>query len=182
MFSISFKLIRCSFSSTERTSNLYSSPTSNLFFIADSFSNKNYYIDEYGVDYYSALRAPELVEITGAPGMVEQSSVFSIEFISNADYTLKIYFDDNLTQLDGPDVIGINGNLSLLKNADADDDILVNTTFTGVGEQHAIILLNNRSAPVDDTNRSVNVQFELSIPFGTWGTYSSSIIKKIERV
>jgi hypothetical protein len=150
--------------------------------VADSFSNKNYYNDEYGVDYYSALRAPDLVEITGAPGMVVQSSVFSIEFISNADYTLKIYFDGNLTQVDGPDVIGINGNLSLLKSADTDDDILVNTTFNGIGEQHAITILNARSAPGDGTNSSVNVQFELSIPFGTWGTYSSSIIKKIERV
>lgn len=150
--------------------------------ITDNLSNYKCYINEYGIDYYSALKAPELVEITGAPGMNETSNIFTIDFISNADYRLKIYFDDNLTQNNGPDEIGIQGNLSLLKDVDADDDILVNTTFTGCGEQHAIVLLQNRSSPSQGTSDSVNVQFEISIPFGSWGTYSSRIIKKIERI
>lgn len=149
--------------------------------IADSFSNTDYYADEYGVDYYSAIRSANLVEITGAPGMIVESNVLTIDFISNADYTLKIYFDENLTQLDGSDTIGIDGNLSLLEKADANDDILVNITFSGVGQQHAITLLDGRNAPSDGTGSSIDVQFELGIPFGTWGTYSSSIIKKITR-
>ena len=150
--------------------------------IADSLANKDYYENEYGVNYYSAIRAPSLVEITGAPGMNEQSEVFIIDYISNADYTLKIYFDENLTQVNGPDMIDIGGNLSVLKNADTDDDITVNETFQGIKEQNAIIILDNRSAPNNGLYNSVNVQFELSIPFGTWGTYSSRIIKKIERI
>ena len=150
--------------------------------ITDNLSNVHFYTTEYGVDYYSALKAPDLIEITGAPGMIEQSTVFSIDFISNADYTMKIYFDENLTQVDGPDIIGIGGNLSVLQNADEDDDLLVNTTFSGLSEQNAITILNDRSAPSDGSFQSVNVQFELSIPFGTWGTYFTKIIKKINRL
>jgi hypothetical protein len=144
--------------------------------------NNNYYVNEYGVNYYSAIRAPDLVEITGAPGMTETSDVFTIDFISNAEYTLLIYFDDNLTQIDGADVIGINGNLTLLENADESDDLIVNTTFSGLGAENAVSLFINRSAPNNNNYNSVNVQLELFIPFGTWGTYTSSIIKKIERV
>jgi hypothetical protein len=50
-----------------------------------------------------------------------------------------------------------------------------------LGEENAIALLVNRSAPNDGNYNSVDIQFELSIPFGTWGTYTSNIIKKIER-
>jgi hypothetical protein len=150
--------------------------------VTDTVSNNNYYTNEYGVNYYSALRAPDLVEITGAPGMIEQSSIFTIDFISNDDYSLNIYFDNNLTQVDGPDKIGINGNLSILKDADTSDDIIINETFTGVGENNAIMILSDRSSPADGTKNSVDVQFELSIPFGTWGRYSSNVIKKIERM
>jgi hypothetical protein len=149
--------------------------------VFDTLTHIDYYVNEYGINYYSAIRAPELVEITGAPGMIETSNVFTIDYISNADYTLIIYFDDNLTQVDGPDVIGINGNLSLIENADESDDISINTTFSGIGEENAIAVLVNRSTPNDGSFSTVDVQFELSIPFGTWGTYSSNIIKKIER-
>lgn len=150
--------------------------------IEDSLGNKGYYESEYGVNYYSALRAPLLVEITGAPGMSEQSDVFTIDYMSNADYSLTIHFDDNLTQVSGPDVIDIGGNLSVLKNADPYDDITENTTFSGTKEINAITLLEKRSAPANGLFDSVNVQFELYIPFGTWGTYSSQINKKITRI
>ncbi len=170
--------------SWNNTENSYNDPYSwNLnCTIYDNLSNYNYYLDEYGINYYSALKAPELIEITGAPGMNEVSNIFTIDFISNADFRLKIYFVDNLTQNNGPDEIGIGGNLSLLKEADVDDDLLVNTTFAGCGEQHAIVLLQNRSASSQGTSDSVSVQFQISIPYGTWGTYSSRIIKKIERI
>jgi len=150
--------------------------------VTDSMNNKGFYQSEYGVNYYSALRAPTLVEITGAPGMNEQSEVFTIDYMSNADYTLKIYFDENLSQVNGPDVIGIGENLSVLKNADADDDITENTTFSGTKEAHAITILKRRSAPANGLFESVNVQFELYIPFGTRGMYSSQINKKIIRI
>ncbi len=150
--------------------------------VTDNLSNMKYYTTEYGVEYYSALKAPDLIEITGAPGMIEQSNVFNIDFISNADYEMKIYFDENLTQVDGPDVIGIAGNLTVLQNADEDDDLLINTTFSGLSENNAIILFDERSAPSDGIFQSVNVQFELFIPFGTWGTYSTKLIKNINRL
>ena len=55
--------------------------------IVDSFSNEISYENEFGVEYYSAIRAPGLIEIFGAPGMIEQSNVFTVDFMSNADYT-----------------------------------------------------------------------------------------------
>jgi hypothetical protein len=149
--------------------------------IADSLANMMYTRTEYGINYYSAIRAPSLVEITGAPGMNAQSDLFTIDFITNSDYTLTIYFDEDLDQVNGPDTIGISGNLSILEDASVTDDIDVNRTYVGVGQQYAIALLDNRTAPSDGSVGSVDVQFELSIPFGTWGTYSSQIIKKIER-
>jgi hypothetical protein len=150
--------------------------------VVDSFSNMISYENEFGVDYYSAIRAPDFVEIIGAPGMIEQSNVFTIDFISNADYTLMIYFDENLSQIGGSDIIGIGGNLSVLENTNSEDDIFVNTTFAGTGVSNAITVFDGREAPVNGTMNSVDVQFELFIPFGTWGTYSSSVIKKIQRV
>lgn len=149
--------------------------------VADSLANAVYTTTEYGVNYYSAIRAPSLVEITGAPGMNAQSDIFTIDFITNSDYTLRIYFDEDLVQVNGPDTIGISGNLSILEDASETDDIDENRTYSGVGQQYAITLLDNRTAPSDGDMGSVAVQFELSIPFGTWGTYSSQIIKKIER-
>ncbi len=148
--------------------------------ITDSLLNHAYYKNEFGVNWYSIISAPTSVEITGAPGMIEQSNDFPITFTCNSDYELIIYLKDNLTQVVGNDIINIKDNLSLLKDADETDEIDINTSFPGSGEDNAITLLNE-SSPSDGIYRVVNVRFELSIPFGTWGTYSSVIEKKILR-
>ncbi|MDG6217907.1 MAG: hypothetical protein QCI00_00510, partial [Candidatus Thermoplasmatota archaeon] len=145
--------------------------------VTDSLSNNAYYQSEYGIDYYSALRAPSQVEIYGAPGMNAQSEIFTIDFISNSDYSLIIYFEENLTQVNGPDSIGIAGNLSVFRNANPSDNI----TFAGLGEDFAIVL-NASSSPSYGMVESVDVIFDLFIPFGTWGRYSAQINKKINRV
>jgi len=173
------------------TSNESWNPTENSFddpyswnlncTITDSSANKNYYENEYGVNWYSTITAPNLVEITGAPGMVEEANEdFPITFTCNSDYELVIYLETNLTQIGGSDIIVLKDNLRLLATADASDDITIDTNFSGPGENHSITL-ENITAPINDEQRTINTRFELSIPFGTWGTYSSRIVKKIYR-
>jgi hypothetical protein len=145
--------------------------------VTDSMNNKDFYQSEYGMNYYSALRAPSQVEIYGAPGLNAQSEIFTIDFISNSDYSLVIYFEENLTQVNGPDRIGIEGNLSVFRNANPSDNI----TFAGLGEDFSIVL-NDSSSPADGLFESVEVIFDLFIPFGTWGRYSAQINNKINRV
>lgn len=145
--------------------------------VTDSMNNKGFYQSEYGINYFSALRAPALVEINGPPGMNAQSEIFTIDFMSNSDYSLIIYFEENLTQVNGPDSIGIAGNLSVFRNA----NFLDNVTFTGLGEKSAIVLQNS-SSPASGLFDSINVTFDLFIPFGTWGRYSAQINKKIFRI
>jgi hypothetical protein len=149
--------------------------------ITDNSVNTDSYENEYGVNWYSTITAPNLVEITGAPGMIEEANEdFPITFTCNSDYELVIYLETNLTQIGGSDVIVVKDNLRLLATADASDDIIENTTFSGSGENHSITI-ENTVAPLNDKNRTINTRFELTIPFGTWGTYSAKIVKKIYR-
>ena len=129
----------------------------------------------------AVITATEHIEINGPPGMTTSSSVMTVTYSINSPYNLSIYLEENFTQIGGNDIIGIANNLSLLENADPTDELIVNTTFTGVGENHAITLFNT-SAPENNIQQNVLVQFELSIPFGTWGSYSSIVTKKIYQV
>lgn len=149
--------------------------------ITDSSENKDYYKSEYGVNWHSTITAPDLVEITGAPGRIEEANEdFPITFTCNSDYELVIYLETNLTQIGGSDIIALKDNLRLLATADASDDIIENTNFSGSGENHSITI-ENTTAALNNEQRTINTRFELSIPFGTWGTYSARIVKKIYR-
>ena len=149
--------------------------------ITDGSENKDYYENEYGVNWHSTITAPDLVEITGAPGMIEEANEdFPITFTCNSDYELVIYLETNLTQIGGSDIITLKDNLRLLATADETDDVTIDTNFSGAGEHHSITL-ENTTAPFNDEQRIINTRFELSIPFGTWGTYSARIVKKIYR-
>ena len=149
--------------------------------ITDSSINTDYYENEYGVNWHSTITAPNLVEITGAPGMIEEANEdFPITFTCNSDYELVIYLETNLTQIGGSDIIALKDNLRLLATADASDDIIEDTNFSGSGENHSITL-ENTTAPENNEQRTINTRFELTIPFGTWGTYSAKIVKKIYR-
>lgn len=149
--------------------------------ITDRSGNYDYYENEYGINWYSTITAPGIVEITGAPGMTEKANEdFPITFTCNSDYELVIYLETNLTQIGGSDIIALKDNLRLLATADTSDDITIDTNFSGSGENHSITL-ENTTAPLNDEQRTINTRFELSIPFGTWGTYSSRIVKKIYR-
>jgi len=149
--------------------------------VNDTQNNQVTIKSEYGVGWYAKIEATELVEITGAPGMIVNSTIMTITYSCNSAYHLYVYMEKNLTQVNGADIIAITNNLSLLENADPNDELTINTNFTGVGENHYITLFNT-SAPVTDTQQNVDVQFELTIPFGTWGTYSSNVSKKINRM
>jgi len=148
--------------------------------IKDSFTNSAYHENEFGINWYASIDATRLIEINGAPGMIVNSTIMTISYTCNSDYEIIIYMEKNLTQNYGGDAIGINGNLSILASADETDEITTDQTFTGINESHAITLLNT-SAPSSGTNNSLDVQFSLSIPFGTWGTYSSNVAKKINK-
>lgn len=165
------------------TTNDYNDPYSwNInYSVTDSLSNVAIKKDEFGVNWYSSISATETVEINGAPGMNTTSSIMVIAYSCNYNYHLFVYMDTNFSQIDGSDIIGISGNLSLLENADITDELTVNTTFTGIGQAHAITLLNT-NAKNNGTSSTVDVQFQLSIPFGTWGKYTSTVVQKIQRV
>jgi concanavalin A-like lectin/glucanase superfamily protein/uncharacterized protein DUF2341 len=148
--------------------------------VNDSGNNNGSIIDEFGVNWNSTITATEKVDISGAPGMIAQSSIMTITYSCNSNYHLFVYMVKNFTQLGGSDIIDVAGNLNMLEDADLNDELTINTTFSGVGENHVVTLFNT-SAPVSGTIDTVDVQFELLIPFGTWGVYSSNVVKKINR-
>ena len=149
--------------------------------ISDSSNNRISRKDEFGVNWYSTISATETIEINGAPGMNTASSIMVVTYSCNYNYHLFVYMDANFSQISGSDIIDVAGNLTMLENADLDDELTENTTFTGIGELHKITLFYT-NALNNGTSSSVDVQFELSIPFGTWGKYTSTVVKKLQRV
>lgn len=149
--------------------------------VSDAFINKMSIKSEFGIQWYASIEATELVEITGAPGMTVDSTIMTISYSCNSDYKLILYLERDLIQNNGGDLIGVAGNLSILASADEKDDITHDVIFTGVGESHAITLLLTTS-PTGGMSNTLDVQFSLDIPFGTWGTYSSNVAKKIIRL
>ena len=136
---------------------------------------------EYGVDFYSCISvAPLLVEITSAPGFNDTSEIFTITYSSNYDYHMIIFLEENLTHTECEETILVKDNLIILENADLGDDITENTTFAGIGEDHAIYIFNTSGIyPKNNISQDVDVQFRMYIPLGTIsGTYSANIATK----
>jgi len=121
------------------------------------------------------------VDVSVAPGTSDDSSVVAITYSSNYDFNMSIYFEENLTNVTWGDTIPIANNVSILGNTDPNDDIIADKQFQGIGEENAVDIFNVSGVfHSDDSSQTVNVQFNVYIPFGTHGgKYTARVATKI---
>jgi hypothetical protein len=140
--------------------------------------------DEYGV-YKFATILPEKnwVNVEAPPGYNASSNIVNITYSSNYDFHICIYFEENLTNVTYGEMIPIANNVYICADADPTDDIVNDTVFVGIGETHAIDIVNSSGVfHKNGTSQIVQVQFHVYIPFGTIpGEYSAHVVTKIEQ-
>ncbi|MDH7518083.1 MAG: hypothetical protein QHH19_07080, partial [Candidatus Thermoplasmatota archaeon] len=167
------------------TPNTFNDPYSWNFNITVTDSNdlkasKN---DEYGVYKFSSIQPEQnWVDVIASPGFSGTSNVVTITYSSNYNYNISIYFEENLTHVSSGDTISIANNVYILANADPNDDITEDTLFMGVGEKYAVDIYNDSGIFNENgVSQTVNVQFEVYIPFGTLsGKYTARVNSNIK--
>jgi len=94
---------------------------------------------------------------------------------------MSIYFEGNLTNITWAETITIADNVDIKGNTDPNDDITEDITFQGIGEGNAVDIFNVSGVfHSDDSSQTVNVQFNVYIPFGTHGgKYTARVATKI---
>jgi hypothetical protein len=140
--------------------------------------------DEYGAyRYTSVLPDSDWVDVIAVPGQNDDSSVVIVTYSSNYDFNMSIYFEENLTHEWKSVTIPIANNVRILAAADGTDDITSDKYFLGIGEINAIDIFNvSGTFPLNNISQTVNVQFNVYIPFGTmWGDYTAQVATKIEQ-
>ena len=147
-------------------------------------TNKTAWIkDEYGVyKYTSILPDSDWVDVYALPGDSDDSSVVTITYSSNYDFNMSIYFEENLTHTTfGGYYIPIAGNVTILADADLNDDITGDKTFQGIEEVNAIDIFNISGVfSNNNVSQTVDVQFNVYIPIGTLGgKYIAHVATKI---
>ncbi len=138
--------------------------------------------DEYGIYRYTSVTADQdWVDVLAAPGFNDSSSIVTIAYSSNYDFNMTIYFEENLTNTSWGDSIPIANNVYILANADVTDDITYDVLFLGIGEEHAVDIINSSGVFTrDGVGQAVNVQFDVFIPLGTYGgRYTARVATKI---
>jgi hypothetical protein len=132
---------------------------------------------EYGVDrYMSICPTSDHMDVVGPPGFVGTSTVLEVEYSSNYDFNMTLYFEENLTNPSWG-VIPVANNVTILADVDSTDDITSNITFQGIGENHAVdIFTSSGIFSADGVSQIVNIQFEVYIPLGTLGRYSAHLV------
>ena len=152
--------------------------------VEDNSSARSWMKGEFGVYRYVNIEVPSnWIGVEALPGSYDDSNVVTITFSSNYDYILSLWFSTELVNQSTGSVIPISGNVYALSDADPDDDITTDTTFSGTGESNAIEIINaSGTFKPDGVSQSVNVQFRVYIPFGTLsGTYKANTRTKIEQ-
>jgi len=151
--------------------------------VTDTTNRSDYKRDEYGVyRYTSILPDSDWVDVYALPGFNDESSVVTITYSSNYDYNMTIYFEENLTHtIWDYYTISIADNVTILADADPNDDITSDINFTGIGEANAIDIFNVSGIfQKDNISQTVQVQFRVKIPFGTMsGKYTAHVATKI---
>ena len=150
--------------------------------VTDAAGFKNWKTDEYGVyKYTSILPDQDWVDVVAPPGFNDSSNVVTITYSSNYDFNMTIYFEQNLTNISHGDTIEIASNVWVLANADTNDDITYNVMFTGIGEINAVDIFNDSGFfHSDNVSQTVNVQFNVYIPLGTYGgRYTARVATKV---
>ena len=131
---------------------------------------------EYGVDHYMSIcPTSDHMDVVGPPGFVGSSTVLEVEYSSNYDFNMTLYFEENLTNPSWG-VIPVANNVTILADADDTDDITTNVTFQGIGENNAIDIFTSSGVfSTDGVSQIVNIQFDVYIPLGTLGRYSAHL-------
>ena len=138
--------------------------------------------DEYGVYRYISIQPDsDWVDVYSGPGTNDDSSVVVITYSSNYDFNMSIYFEENLTNTSRAETIEIANNVKINGDADPNDDITTDITFSGIGEGNAVDIFNiSGNFSNDDASKTVSVQFNVYIPFGTYGgKYIARVATKI---
>ncbi len=150
--------------------------------VIDQVSKTAWVVDEYGIYRYTCLLPiSNWVDVLALPGSYDNSNIVTITYLSNYDYNMSIYFEKNLYNKTWDDTILIADNVDIKANADPNDDITEDITFQGIGEANAVDIFNTSGDFQDNgTSQSVQVQFKVSIPFGTLGgKYTAKVATKI---
>jgi len=168
----------------DTTQNATNDPYSWNFNITgmDAEYNKTWKIDEYGVNRYTSVTpAGNWIDVLVSPGFSDSSNIVTVTYSSNFDYNLSIYFEENLTRTVGGQTVSIADNVTILADADPNDDITTNIVFKGIGEVNAVDIFNisgifnNNSA-----SQTVDVQFSIYVPIGTiQGEYCARVATRI---
>ena len=170
-----------SWNSTEDT---YDDPYSWNFNITvtDSAGDIVNNIGEYGVYKYTSI-IPDIDIITAylTPGSSAETDTISLNYSSNYDYKIRVFFEENLTNQTTGSIITIADNLVLLASGDEDDDIDTDQTYAGIFEQNAVEIINKSGVfSVDGNYQTVDVKFSVFVPLGTTtGIYTTHINTKI---
>jgi hypothetical protein len=175
----------CSNNTWDTTANATNDPFSwNFNITAISKSGLQSWIrDEYGI-YKFATILPEKnwVDVQAPPGHLAASNIVNVTYSSNYDFDIRIFFEENLTNVSSGDIIPIMNNVYIRGDADLTDDIINDTVFNGTGEIHAVEIINASGAfRKNNTSQVVRVQFNVYIPFGTIpGEYTARVTTKIK--
>jgi hypothetical protein len=168
----------------DTTQNAMNDPWSWNFNITsiDTEGKKNSKIDEYGVyRFTSILPASDWVDVIAAPGFSDSSNIVTVTYSSNYDFNMSVYFENNLTNMTLGDFIGIKNNVTILADADPNDDITENKQFYGIGEINAIDIFNDSGIFYNNgISQTVDVQFSVFIPMATiTGKYTARVATRI---
>ncbi len=143
--------------------------------------------NEFGIYRYTFVDpASNWVGVSAVvPGANIDTNTVSINYTSNYDFNMTVWLTGNLTNVSSGKNITVTNNVKILADADPNDDITTDQTYTGIEEINAkyVFLFNeNGTAPDDNPYQTVDVQFNVFIPFGTWsGVYSTNIGVKVKQ-
>ena len=170
--------------SWDSTQNMTNDPYSWNFNITvkDATGRKAWKVDEYGVyKFTSILPDSDWVDVIASPGFSDTSNIVTITYSSNYNFNISVYFEENLTNTTWMDTITIANNVWILADADPNDDITSDKMFNGIGEVNAMDIFNISGVfSSDNVSQTVDVQFNVFIPFGTFGgEYTARVATKI---
>jgi len=155
--------------------------------VTDTVGNHDNAENEFGIYRYTYVDpTSNWVGVSAVvPGANTDTNIVSINYTSNYDFNMTVWLTGNLTNVSSGKNITVANNVKILANADPNDDITTDQTYTGTEEINAkyVFLFNeNGTAPDDNPYQTVDVQFNVYVPFGTWyGIYSTNIGVKVKQ-
>ncbi len=166
------------------TKNTTNNPNSWNFDITvtDSSNLNSSKKDEYGISRYTYIKKElNFLYVNVIPGYSAETNVIDIEYSTNYDYNLSIYFEKNLTNTTSGLIVPIKNNVYILEKANVNDDITNDKKFLGIGEKNKVEIFNNSGIfQLNNNSQNVHLQFKVGVPLGTFsGKYTSRIATKI---